>query len=457
MTPAAPCKVRRRFAPTCRRASRCSTTSSSRCSTSCAASTALRSTTRASRAHMSSRCCSSTRTARCASRTCTTRLLSSIEVPVLLILVCETAVECPLCNRVPRNTHVPPTLPGVLSTAGHSDQSRMAISSSSFLRDSCIAGSSEPTGPLEGPLSTLAVVHSPRNQSMKSFESAVQFAATRCRGLLRLDACNGGDRTPVVAQSERGPTPCRILPLARQTDVTIGCAENGPSGFEQRYVLFLPAESPDGNDGAERCRSQQHGDRPCCSVESKPAPSHCVETVDRPPRRHEKTGLLQPRRKHEGRNPGAAQHYEQQHRHHSETAGGRGRAADRSQQQSEAGIEKAESDRDADESRDVAFHAHSEDKRADQVDRTQHEETDDRRRQRARRKEFGGFERRRAQPRPEPAIAEEQQQHARFDPGEQNELDRHPGKRVCVSVVAHTAARDQRFGVDGVGNRQSES
>src|SRR5207237_762080 len=35
-------------------------------------------------------------------------------------------------NRVSRNTHAPPTLPGMLSTAGHCDQSRLGICTNSF-------------------------------------------------------------------------------------------------------------------------------------------------------------------------------------------------------------------------------------------------------------------------------------------------------------------------------------
>jgi hypothetical protein len=30
-------------------------------------------------------------------------------------------------TRVPRNTHAPPTLPGIISTAGHCDESRLAM------------------------------------------------------------------------------------------------------------------------------------------------------------------------------------------------------------------------------------------------------------------------------------------------------------------------------------------
>src|SRR6266702_1330986 len=41
--------------------------------------------------------------------------------------------------RVPFKTHAPLTLPGMLSTAGHCDQSRVAISLPSFYRN-CLAG-----------------------------------------------------------------------------------------------------------------------------------------------------------------------------------------------------------------------------------------------------------------------------------------------------------------------------
>jgi len=111
--------------------------------------------------------------------------------------------------RVPRSTHAPLTLPGMLSTAGHCDQSRLAIVGSLNLRIApACSGRKKTTG---------SGVHWPGPPGAGSMlRDAAWISSTSARSRVRPEASFAAIRSSFEIKNALRPVAAWIIPLTRR-------------------------------------------------------------------------------------------------------------------------------------------------------------------------------------------------------------------------------------------------
>ncbi len=185
------------------------------------------------------------------------------------------------------------------------------------------------------------------------------------------------------------------------------------------------------------------------------APGHRVESVNRPSHGNHERDLLQPCRKHEARHPGAAEHHHHEHGERRDATRRARRLADRRDEQPECGRHQRAGDRHGEKADEAAMDLHVKDDHRESERHDEREQRDDRATRRLAGEQQRARNRCAPQTLPEPALPLEQDVDAEIGRREEQELDAHAGKRVCIAVVVRVAVCRLGFLANRIRHREA--